>query len=152
MTLPTYSELYLGLAKIVSKVDTSIPILLKGMPFPNLDEVPDFIAFDLLNEVERRTQSLDGDRIYSVQLSCHSLHAEYRADKKFSAPYDLAYKYKPFLHRATHIIKSSCFRTLDAKITYLDLRSTGDYSKQIYQTSPSLKIHTCVIHTTAQIS
>lgn len=152
MPLPTYSELYLGMAKIIRDVDPNIPLILKGMPHPELADYPDFLAFDLLNETEKPTRNQDGDKMFNIQLACNSAHAEYRADRKITAPYDIATIYKPYIHRANHMIKNTCFRTLDAKITYLDLRSAGDYSKQIYQNSPSLKIHTCIIHAIALIS
>lgn len=152
MSLPTYGELYLGMAKIIKAVDPLMPVVLKGMPLPQLDAQQEFVAFDLLSEVEKSSFSLDGDRVYTVQLTCYALHAEYRADKSIDAPYKLAYKYKPVIHRANHMIKSSCLRTLDSRIVYLDLRASGDYSKQIFQSSPSLKVHSCVLHTTAHIS
>jgi len=152
MTLPTYEEIYLGLAKIIRAVDPNMVMLLKGMPQPSLKDAYDFIAFDLLGAFEKSTRNQDGDRMYVVQLSCNSVHAEFRPDKKITAPYALADKYMPVMHRANHLINSSCFRMHDAKIAYLDLRASGDYSKQVYQNSPSLKVHTCVLSSTGRIN
>lgn len=152
MSIPPFSELYMGMAKIIQNVDPLMRLILKGMPLPELNGIQEFIAFDMLSEVEKASQSLDGDRVYNLQLSCYSLHAEYRDDKSIIAPQKLAEKYKPIIHRANHTIKSSCLRTIDSRIVYLDLRASGDYSKQIYQSSPSYKLHSCVLYTTAHIS
>lgn len=151
--LPSDHELLLHICSAVRKLDANIIVDIKGIPAQSKDGVSDWLSVDLLNSLEMATQTTENsDRRLLFQITCFSKHAEYRIDKEFIAPWKLANRFKPVLHRAAYPIQNTCLKFLDTKMMYLDLRSSGDYAKELYQSSPVLQTHAVLITASAIIS
>ena len=150
---PADHELLLLVCQAVRKLDESIVIDIKGIPALSKEGVSDWLSVDLLNSLEVATQTVaNSDRRLLFQITCFSKHAEYRIDKEFTAPWKLANRFKPVLHRAAYPIQNTCLKFLDTKMMYLDLRSSGDYAKELYQSSPVLQTHAVLMTASAIIS
>lgn len=141
-----------GLAKIIKSVSPSTPLMLKGMSSRDLTAEEEFIVLECLDEREISSQTIiNSEKCLFFQLTCYSLHAEFRRDGKFNRPYELAEFYKPIFHRANHKIKNSCVRMHDSRIVYLDLRTAGDSVKISIQANVPSQLHCCVIQSDAYI-
>ena len=141
-----------GIAKQVKLVDPSATILLRGMAPRDLSNIEEFLLLECLDERELPSQTIIGsEKCLHFQLTCYSIHAEFRADKKYNRPHELASKYKHIFHRANHKIKTSCIRMHDSRIVYLDLRSVGDSVKIAIQSNITAQLHCCVIQSDAYI-
>lgn len=126
---------------------------LKGSNQLPHNSIEEWVSLEILNSIELPTQTPDvnSDRQILVQLTCYSLHAELRKDTSLVAPWTLANKLKPLLHRSNYVIESSCFRFHDCKMVYLDLKSSSDASKHIVENNPSFKIHSVIITSNGKI-
>lgn len=153
MPVPSDTTCLLKVGATIQEAFPSLVIDIKGIPATVKKDKEEWISLDLINSLEQASQSIAGsDKTLLFQISCFSKHSEYREDKKFTAPWDLSEKLKPFLHRAKYVIESSCLKFLDTKMMYLDLRSSGDFAKESYQNSPILQTHCVLITSRAIIS
>jgi hypothetical protein len=127
-------------------------LVMKGATATPLKDADDWAQFQLLNSFELPLSTTQNSyRRVLLQLSCYSKIQQYRADAKFDAPWTLARKYKCLMHRKNIRIENTCLKIQDSKMIYMDLKASGDYAKEIYQSSPSLQIHSVVITSTALI-
>jgi hypothetical protein len=153
MSVPDDTTCKLKLCKEIQDAYPDLIIDIKGMPAAEKKDAEQWISIDLLNSLEQASQSIAGsDKTLLFQLTCFSKHSEYREDRKFTGPWDLANLMKPYMHRAKYIIETSCLKFLDTKMIYLDLRSSGDFAKESYQNSPILQTHCVLITSRAIIS
>lgn len=145
MTRPTFTDVYLGLAKRVQDTFPGLPLALKGMPQPDLSHADDFIDFQVLSFLESpaRTHTVDLD--LTIQIMCYAKHAERRADNKIARVFELADMAVAAFQRKDVVIKDTCILFKEARIIPLDLRSIGDFSKVIYQQSPPLDFMCAVV-------
>jgi hypothetical protein len=145
--------LLLEVGKAIRALDANIVIDIKGIPAQSKEGSYEWLSLDLLSSIEVATQTIqNSDKRLIFQLTCFSKHSEYRPDNDFTAPWKLASKFKGILHRAKYPIQNTCLKFLDTKMTYLDLRSSGDYAKELYQSSPLLQTHAVLITASALIS
>lgn len=150
---PTFMDIYTELASVIQDVMPEIIMLLRGEPIPKIGSVEEWIQFDFLSNYPIASQTKRKfDDWCNFQVTCYSMHSEYRVDHKFSRPYELASIYKPAINRKNYPIKNTCIKFYDATMQYLDLRSSGDFSKEIYQNNPSLQVHSTVLTSRARIS
>lgn len=125
------ADVYRGMVTIIKNVITPMTCVIKGLENPSISNVQEWIQFEMLAtkpNVARRTNFYQH---YAFQLICFSLQANLRDDKRADRHYELADIYKPFLHLATHHIKSSCISFQEARISYLDLRTATFTAKNI---------------------
>lgn len=151
--VPSFFDIYTGVAKIIRALDPAMTVVLRGQPIPKIGTKEEWLQFDFLSQYPIASQTtLKYDEWCNFQLSCYSVHAEYRADRSFTRPYEIGETYKQLINRKSYPIKDTCIQFFDATMQYLDLRSSGDFSKEIYQNNPSLQVHSTVITSRARIS
>jgi hypothetical protein len=141
----TYSELYLGLLNYVKAIDPAMPMFVRGTPTPSYEGVDEWISFEILSFMESPSRRHTVDMLVDVQLICYTRHATHRKDNKFTAQFDLMDKYGPLFHQKDVNIKNTCIQFKENRIVPLDLRSVGDYAKDIINQLPPLHTLSTVI-------
>jgi hypothetical protein len=141
----THSEIYLGLLKLVKAVDPDMTMVVRGMPMPTLDRKDEWMCFDILSIISQPCRRNTIETYVDIQLILYSLHAEHRSDKKFDAIYRLIDKYGDLFHQKDVTIKNTCIQFKENRIVPLDLRSTGDFAKEILNQLPALHTMSVVI-------
>lgn len=151
--IPADHVCLLKVAEAITLIQPTILVDIKGIPAQSKEGLEEWVSIDLLNSMEQPSQTLEHSNKHLLfQLTCFSMHAEYRQDRDFVAPWKLSNKFKPVIHRARYSIDTSCLKFQDVKIIYLDLRSSGDYAKELYQSSPILQTHAVLMTAHAIIS
>jgi len=148
----TSTEIRLGLLKKIKEIDPSMPICIRGMQAPKLEGLPEWIAFEVLYQGSAPSRRGVISKEIDVQITVYTRHAEYRSDKKFTAISDLEDKYGAIFHQKDICIKSSCISFQENRIVPLDLRSIGDFAKDIIQQEPPLHTLASVILNTGFIN
>ena len=143
--LATVNDIYLGLSKIINEYNPSTILVLQSAPMPVFDGVEEWVSFELLNMIGHPSRKTYANERLMMQLTCYSLDASYRKDKKFSRHYELADDYYNLLNQKDYVIKNTCVRLTECKIVYLDLKSSSDFAKAIYQNSPPMQTQSAVI-------
>ncbi len=115
------------------------------MPLPTIDGKDEWICFDILSMINGPARRNTVEMYIDTQITLYSLHAEHRSDKKFDAIYRLLDKYGSLFHRKDHVIKNTCIQFKENRIVPLDLRSTGDFAKEMLNQLPPLHTQSVVI-------
>jgi len=145
MSHATNAELHLGLLDYVQKIDPAMPMVIRGAPMISLDGLDEWIVFDILSMADGIARRNVVERYIDVQLICYSRYATQRKDNKFNSVYSLSDKYAPHFNRKEIMIKSSCIQFKENRMVPLDLRSTGDFAKDILNSLPQLHTMSMVI-------
>lgn len=139
------TELYLGLLAYVKAVDPAMTMMIRGTPTPSYDGLDEWLSFEVLSIVESPARRHTIDAVVDVQLICYSRTAGHRSDHDFAAIYRLMDKYGPIFHQKDVRIKNTCIQFKENRIVPLDLRSVGDYAKDILNQLPPLHTLSTVI-------
>ena len=140
-----HEDIYLGLLQIVKAVDPNMPMVVPGIPVPSLEGKDEWISFNILSIINTPSRRTADEVLVDVQLIVYSLHAQHRSDRKFSAIYNLVDKYSSLFHKRDHVIKNTCIQFKENRIVPLDLRSIGDFAKEILNQLPTLHTLSTVI-------
>lgn len=140
-----HEDIYLGLLKLVKAVDPNMPMIIPGMPAPTLEGKNEWVSFNILSIINTPCRRSAEEAVVDIQLIVYSLHAQHRTDKKMTAIYALLDKYGPIFHKRDHVIKSTCIQFKENRIVPLDLRSVGDFAKEILNQLPTLHTLSTVI-------
>jgi hypothetical protein len=141
----TYADLYLGLLNYVKNVDPDMPMFVRGTPTPAYEGKNEWFSFEILSFMESPARRHTIDMTVDIQLVCYTRHATHRTDNDFTALYKLMDKYAPLFHQKDVIIKNTCIQFKENRIVPLDLRSVGDYAKDILNQLPPLHTLSTVI-------
>lgn len=141
----SFTELYLGLLNHVKAVDPNMAMQIRGTPSPELKDKNEWIVFDILSFVDSPARRFTIDMMVDVQLICYSRYATHRTDNRFTGIYDMADKYASIFHRKDIRIKNTCIQFKENRIVPLDLRSTGDFTKDSLNQLPPLHVQSIVI-------
>jgi hypothetical protein len=155
MPSPTIFDIYLGIGKIIQDFDDTIPMVVKGMDTPGLDQVEDWLQFDVLGEFPRASRVAQINEVIPFQLTCFTKAAYSRKESgptSFTRHVELASIYKPLLHQQDFIIKNACIRLEECRISFLDLRTSTFTAKAISTgTTPLLQTQSAVILVDARL-
>lgn len=143
--LATVNDIYLGIAQIIHAHNPDIRLLLQSAPSPDFDNAQEWLTFELLNMIGMPSRKAYANERIMFQLGCYTVDATYRDDKKISRHYELADEYYQLLNQKDYVIKTTCVRLTECKIVYLDLKSSSDFAKAIYQNSPPMQTQSAVI-------
>ena len=118
----------------------------KGIAAPSLEGVDEWLSFQLLLENPHAAQRIQHNETYSFQLTCFTVDAERRADKKVGREFFLSNLYKPMLHQQDYMLENTCIRFKEARIAFLDLR-TSTFTARAISTggTPPLQTQSAVI-------
>lgn len=141
----TYQEMYLGLLSYVKAVDPNMPMFVRGTPTPEYATANEWLSFEILSFIDSPARRHTVDKLVDVQLICYTKHATHRTDNDFTALYRLMDKYGPLFDRKDVRIKNTCIQFKENRIVPLDLRSVGDYAKDILNQLPPLHTLSTVI-------
>jgi hypothetical protein len=131
-------DLYTGLIQYVQAEAGTTPVFIRGTPNPPVADVDEWLSFDILSIIDGPCRRNTIERYIDIQIICFSKYATLRSDNKFVAIYDLADKYSRLFHKKDVMIKNTCIQFKENKIVPLDLRSVGDFAKDILQQLPPL--------------
>lgn len=121
---------------------SNIPVLIRGLPQPDLSNKPDHVRFNLLGGEPQANHN--NYMRWMVELVITSWKAQHRSDRSWAAPQLVFKELKPFLYRQSYIIKTTCIRSKEVKITHLDNRTTGQGFAPVSVTSPETETHSLV--------
>ncbi len=148
--IATLPQIIKSMNAIVAGIDSTMPLIIKGAPAPLLENKEEWVQFDFLSSFPIPAHAPEKRNALYMQVICFSRHAHLRLDRSIVAPWTLAEKYSDALTNLTVKVpvgdssETSCFRIHEAKQVYLDLKSSGEFSKQIYLPSVPLDTH-CVV-------
>lgn len=131
-------DLYTGLLQYIQKEAGDTPVFMRGVPNPSVADVDEWLSFDILSIIDGASRRNTIERYIDIQLICYSKYATHRSDNSFIAIYNLADKYGKLFHKKDVLIKNTCIQFKENKIVPLDLRSVGDFAKDILQQLPPL--------------
>jgi hypothetical protein len=146
---PSVYDIYLFVAKLIQTASVVAPapkLLIKGLELPSLEGMDEWLAYEMLladPHVARRVQL---EETYHFQLTCFTVDATRRSDGKVGRQYELASIYRPLLHQQDYMLKNTCIRFKECKITFLDLR-TATFTAQAIATGgvPPLQTQSAVL-------
>lgn len=146
---PSIYEIYLFIANLIKTAGVRTPVpkmILKGIEIPSLEGVDEWIAFELLLQNPYAARRIQREESIHFQLTCFTVDSDRRADKKIGVQYDLANLYKPVLHQRDYMLKNTCIRFKECKMTFLDLRTSTFTAKAISTGgTPPLQTQSAVI-------
>lgn len=144
---PTLEDLFFNIGKTLAGVDPLIKLSVKQAMIPTLVDSDDWVTFDLLSVVQYASRWSHEEDHIMLQIVTYSKHAEFRVDKSPGAIYTLTDKYKNVLNQVTMPIegKDWCVQWKEPRVSFIDNRLMGDFSKVIYQQSPEMKTMSGVI-------
>jgi len=120
-----------------------VTCIIHGVPYPTGKE--EWIKFTPLSFVKNPSRRGDiSQRVY-VEITCYSLLATYRKDKRYDRQWELAKMYADLFDQQDIQVETSCISFKEPRKVYLDLRSTGDFAGPIKQTSPQLNVDAVLI-------
>ncbi len=128
----------------------SIPMVIKGVPTPSLDGKEEWVQFDFLSESGIPSHAQQIENTIYFQIMCFSRYAHLRVDNNYRRPWAMSELYKAAFKNQLFKVPTgagaeiSCIRVFEPKQIYLDLPSSGEFSKQIYLQSVQLDTH-CVL-------
>lgn len=121
------------------------PTIIKGLPRPDLENVTDWLRFNLL--AGRPYADPQAYVRWEVEVAITSLKAHLRPDQSFDAPYRIWRVLRPLLHRASYVLNSVCIRARESTVTHLDNRTVGSNFESASVTSPDSNTHTLLVYT-----
>ena len=135
-------KLIAGLHKMVYDVNTNMPFQVRGVPLP-LDK-EEFIVYNGLSIFPRVSRKNAVNESIFVEVICYAKHAQYRSDRDFYRPWKMSKPYFDLFSQKRILIEDDCIQFNEGRLTYLDLRSLGDFAENINQQSPELKLY-CIV-------
>lgn len=127
------------------------PLFLRSAPLPTIENQEEWVSFEVLGMDPAITPKLYVNQELDVQITCYSLHSQYRKDQNPLKHLEMSDKIKPLIDRRSFTLNGSMIEFLEARVVNLDLRSMGDFSKSIYQQSPKLNTVCIVLLSKARI-
>lgn len=121
------------------------PTIIKGLPRPDLENIYDWLRFNLL--AGRPYADPQAYVRWEVEVAITSLKAHMRSDQSFDAPYRIWRVLRPILHRASYTINNVCVHGKESTATHLDNRTVGQNFESAAVTSPDSNTHTLLIYT-----
>ena len=127
-------------AAIHQLIETHVPAMkyrIAGVPY-KLGEEEEWIEAKNLSmyTIPNRKDSRF-ERIY-VEILCYSFEGQLRKDKNWNRVWEIADTYATLLSQLRFSVESSCIQLKEPRSIFLDLRSLGDFAKNIEQQSPLL--------------
>lgn len=147
-------DIYLAMAANVKAVIPTRKLKLKGLDSPDVAGEEDWLQFQMLYTGNIATQRIQRYQVYTFELICYSLCAAFRKSEKptFTGHIEAADLYVPIFNQRDYVIKNSCLRLQECKISFLDLSTSTFTAKSISTgTTPPLQTQSCVILTDATI-
>lgn len=140
-------DLFFEIGKTLSLVDPNIKLFVKQAMIPKLEGLVDWVTFDIIAYVQSAGPSQHEESHFMLQIIAYSMHAEYRPDHSPGAVYKLADTYKNVFNQKTLLItgKDWIAQFKEPRVSFMDNRLMGDFSKTIYQQSPEMKCMAGVI-------
>lgn len=155
MDEPSILDIYLFVASLIKNAGVRDPVpkmLLKGLELPSIEGLDEWIAFELLLQNPLAARRIQREETIHFQQTCFTVDSDRRKDKKIAVQYELASLYQPILHQRDYMLKNTCIRFKECKMTFLDLR-TSTFTAQGIATggTPSLQTQSAVILSEASI-
>ncbi len=149
MDVPDVLEIYMFVASLVKNsglVDPVPQLILKGLELPSIEKADEWLAFEMLLSDTHAARVIQHEETLYFQLTCFTRDAVLRADKLLGRQYALAKIYKPLLHQRDYMLKNTCIRFKECKMTFLDLR-TSTFTAQAIATggTPPLQTQSAVL-------
>lgn len=149
MDVPNVYEIYLHVAKLIqtSGLVTPVPkMLIKGLEAPSLEGMDEWLAYEMLLADPHVARRIQHEETYHFQLTCFTVDSVRRSDGKIGRQYELASIYRPLLHQQDYMLKNTCIRFKECKISFLDLR-TATFTAQAIATGgvPPLQTQSAVL-------
>jgi hypothetical protein len=144
--IPNITTTFGLVCKKAQAIFPTAPLIIKGTQYPSQD-VPEFMMIDLLAHTtvphHRYTQCVK----FTLQMVCYSLPGNMRTDGKFFRHLEMADAVKAAMDNLVIPVtnKNTCIELHECKITPLDLRSLGDFAKDIYANTPPLHLLSTVL-------
>ena len=127
------------------------PIIIKGLPRPNLEGKTDWTRFTVLGS--EPSADVQNYNHWIVELAITSLKAHLREDGKFGAPYEIWKTLKPYMHRKEYVLNNTCIRSKEVTVKHLDNRTIGQNFDGASVTNPDSNTHTLLaVSTFVEIS
>jgi hypothetical protein len=129
--------------KLVADAIPNVPLVIKGMQFP--EDEDEFVCFNGLALYESVKRSTSTGYTCFLEVICYSKHPSVREDKAMLREWALAEVYRTLFSGKRIAIESTCIQFAEAKLMALDLRSLGQFAEGIAQSSPSLNMNAVVM-------
>lgn len=141
-------EVNAAMSKILIRhfsIPNKIPLILKGVPRPNLESYDDWCRFTVLKRMPRSSRV--NHVTWHIEFAISSKKAQYRDDASFDAPYRIWDIARKFFNNAYYKINNSCIQGKESDTTHLDNRTIGQGFDPASVTSPDSNVHTLLCFT-----